>query len=164
MVRFSNVILLVFDATLSLVHLLALEFDFQVLEFDFLRQHIILTIVFHFVELIVVTIHGFLSAADLISTHSNIFCEFLDILIILDDTMRETFDFIFEILHFQWKFTAQGLDLVYFRKHGLEFIQRLQFLFYGHVRCIFLYCHIFYIMLISFIFVWSARCSDNDIF
>ena len=56
----------------------------------------------------------------------------------LFDTSAQASHFVFQVLHFEWQFTTKSLDLVDFRQHGLQLIQRLQLVLYRQFNWIFL--------------------------
>ena len=74
------------------------------------------------------------------TTLSDVCLEGFYILVVLFDTMREAFDFVLEVLHFEGKFTTQCANLVNLREHSLELVEILEFFFDGHFRHVFL-CH-----------------------
>ena len=54
---------------------------------------------------------------------SDVRLDRLDFFFVLLETVGQSFDLVFQILHFERKFAAQGLDLVDFRKFSLQLVR-----------------------------------------
>ena len=122
-----QVALLEFDETFGLANLLFQQFDLQALEFDLLREVIVFAVVAHIVELLLVARHHFLGGADVFVLASDVRLDRLDFFFVLLETVGQSFDLVFQILHFERKFAAQGLDLVDFRKFSLQLVEVFNF-------------------------------------
>ena len=128
------------NANACFPNLLVAEFDFKCLELDFLAQHVIFAVVPNLVELFLITLHSAFGGLNLTFLLYDGSLEFSYFCLNFLNTGVQTCNFIFEVLHFQWQFSAQCTFLINGRESCLQLEQVLQLLLYGEVFGIFL-CH-----------------------
>ena len=100
------------DLASSLVYLLLGKFDVELLVLDFLGQVVILAVVAHVVLVLGVFVDHGCGLVDGLVLLLNIGLELGNLVVAVLETGLETFDFVFQVLDFERKLAAQGLDAV----------------------------------------------------
>ena len=156
-----EIALLEFDEAFCFADFLFQQFDFQPLEFDFLRQVIVFAVVAHVVELLLIARHHFLRCGNVLVFVSDVRFDCVDLLFVLLQTVGQSLDLVFQILHFERKFAAQSLDFVNLGKFGLQLVEVFQLLFHRQVSRIFFFaCHMISGILFSRMRErWHGRCA-----
>ena len=109
LLAFGNLVL---NLLLCLAYLLVAELYLELLEFNLLAESVVLAVVSHIVELQLVSLHACLSLDDVALAVVDSFLKLINLVVDLVDANFQTFDFVFEVLHFKGQFASQGFFLV----------------------------------------------------
>ena len=118
------------DTLLCIGNLLVAELNLERLELNLLAQHVVLTVVAHFVQLLLVAVNAGLSFNNLTLLLRDGTLELVNLVLDAFNTGGQTFDFCVKVFYLQGQFTAQCLLLVNRREGGLKLEQIFQLLLY----------------------------------